>query len=167
MTYPLSNSVRVVAELRERLKAEFGLDDQDEALTDTLEGATDLPEQIGRLAREALRTEAYAEGMKALIRENAERKSRLEVRAAKLRSIVAWAMSDSGMTKLPLPDMSLLLSVGKPPLIVEENVTIPDQFCRIKYEPNKTVIREALERGEELVFARLGNAGQVLTIRSK
>jgi hypothetical protein len=167
MTSPLSNSVRIVAELRERLKTEFGLDDGDEALETTIEGETDLPEQIARLARAALRSEAYAEGMKALIRENAERKARLETRAAKLRGVIAWAMSDSGMTKLPLPDMSLSLSQGKPPLIVDEGAVIPDELCRIKREPDKTAIRSALDRGDNLAFARIGNAGQVLTIRNR
>ncbi len=167
MNSPLSNAVRIVAELRERLKAEFGLDDDDQTLADTIEGETDLPEQIARLARYALRCEAYAEGMKSLIRENTERKARLETRAAKLRGVIAWAMSDSGMTKLPLPDMSLSLSVGKPPLIVDEGAVIPDELCRIKREPDKTAIRGAIERGEELMFARLGNPSSVLTIRNK
>ena len=165
MTSPLSNSVRIIAELRERLKAEFALDDGDESLETTLQGESDLPEQIAILARHALRCEAMAEGMKALIKDNQDRKARLELRAEKLRKMITWAMDDSGMKKLPTPDMSLSIRPGTAPLVINDSIPVPREFCRVKYEIDKMLVRLTLEEGKELPFAKLGNASQVLTIR--
>lgn len=162
---PLPNTVRIVAELRERLKAEYGLDDDDEALADTIDGETDLGEQLAKLARDALRSEYMAKGIGELIKDTHLRKARLEHRAEKLRAVINWAMSESGMKKIPAPDMTLSLSRGKPPLSIEDEGDVPEPFCRLKLEPDKRIIREAIENGDYIPFARLGNASPILTIK--
>ena len=169
MNIPLSNTVSIVAELRERLKIEYGLEDDDEALETTLEGETDLNEQLARIARDAIRTEAMAKGLGDLVKENQSRKARLEHRAEKLRALVSWAMQESGTKKIPAPDLTLSLGMGRPPLIMDEGAEVPEQFCRVKPEPepDRKCIREAIENGEEITFARLGNASPTLTIRTR
>lgn len=162
---PLSNTVTLVAELREKLKVEYGLDDDDQTLADTLEGAFDLNEQIARIARDALRSEAMAAGIAMLIKDTMTRKARLEHRAEKLRGIVRWAMSESGTKKIPADDMTLSLSPARAPLLIDEDAELPDRLTRIKREPNKIAIREAIEAGEEVPGARLGNASMTLTIK--
>lgn len=164
---PLSASVRLVAELRERLKDIYALADGDEVLETTLEGESDLGEQLAILAREALRSEAMAEGMKALIKTNQERKARLEYKAEKLRGVISWAMQDSGSKKIRMDDMTLSLSEGRAPVVIDETITIPDVYCRITKEPNKTLIRTHLEESRDIPFAKLGNPAPSLTIRSK
>lgn len=52
---------------------------------------------------------------------------------------------------------------GVLPLIVDGNV--PDNFKRVVYEDDNQKIREALERGEVLGFAHLGERGVHLAIR--
>lgn len=162
---PLAATIRVVNELREKLKTEYGLEDDDEALVGTIEGETDLGEQLARIARDAIRTEAMAKGLTELIKENQSRKTRLELRAEKLRAIVSWSMQEAGLKKIPAPDMTISLSMGKPPILLDEDIQVPEQFCRVEYEPDKRVIRDAIERGEHLPFARLGNPSPVLTIK--
>lgn len=163
---PLPNTVRIVAELRERLKAEYGLDDDDEALADTIEGETDLGEQLARLARAALRSEYMAKGIGELIKDTQLRKTRLEHRAEKLRAVINWALSESGTKKISAPDMTLSLSIGKAPIVIDDAAPIPERFLRVKSEPNKIAIRAALDNGEDLPFAKFGNASPTLIIRT-
>lgn len=166
MQSPLNNTVRIAAELRARLVEEYQLSDDDAALDDTILGECDLDEQLGRIAREANRAEAFAEGLAGLIKVEQDRKARLERKAEKLRSLIAWSMGEAGIKKVPLPDMTLSLGSGKPPLIVDEQAEIPDLYLRFPApQPDKTAIRSALHSGAVLPFAKFGNAAPVLTIR--
>jgi hypothetical protein len=171
MTSPLSINARIVAELREKLKAEYGLEDGDEALEDTLEGASDLPEILAKLARSAVWHERKAEAMAAIIRDNQERKSSFELRAERTRNAMSWAMQEAGMKKIPadvLPDLTVSMRDGKAPLVIPADELVPHEWCKMKYTPDRAVIREALEvENRALDFAHLGNAKPILTIRSK
>lgn len=56
---------------------------------------------------------------------------------------------------------------GKAPLILDESVTateLPERFQRVNIEPDTKAIREALEAGEDLDFARLGDRGSSVRI---
>ena len=165
MTAPIAQSARIAAELRYRLAEAYSLDEDDAAIDDTVAGEVDLPEQIAAIARDALLAEAYAEGLAGLIRAQQARKARLEAKAEKCRSLIAWALSEAGFRKLPLPDMTLTLSAGKPSLIVDEGAEIPATFQKVTVAPDRVAIRTALESGSELSFARLGNRTPRLTIR--
>lgn len=170
LTSPLATQARIVAELRERLKAEHGLEDGDEALEDTLEGATELPEMLGHLARSIRWNEHQAKAMAEIIRENQSRKAAYESRAERARNTLSWAMQESGMKKIPAdvaPDLTVSVREGNPELIIPEDDKVPTAYCRVKYSPNREVIREVLERGDRLDWAYLGNSKPVLTIRSK
>lgn len=57
---------------------------------------------------------------------------------------------------------------GKAPLILDESVPanrLPEQFQRVSINPDTVEIREALERGEHLNFAALGERGTSLRIK--
>ena len=167
MTTPLATAARVMAELRERLKADFGLEDGEEALEDTLEGASDLPEMLAGMVRKAKRAEAYAEAMKAVIRDNQERKSRFEKQSETIRGQVAWAMEEAGLKKLPLADLTVTLSAGRPPVVIPNDAEVPDTLCQFKREVSKTAVRLYLGTSGPQPWAYLGNAQPTLTIRSR
>lgn len=159
-------SARIAALLRARLASEFNLAEDDEAIDDTVSGECDLPELLAQLARDATRAEAYAKAIAELIKGEQSRKARLEAKADKLRSLIALGLQEAGYRKLPLPDgATLTMSNGKRPLIVDEGADMPEAYIRIKREPDKPMIRAALEGGTELAFARFGNSEPVLTIR--
>lgn len=63
--------------------------------------------------------------------------------------------------------LSLVKHGGKPPLILDESIPveeIPEKFQRVNVEPDTKAIRQALEAGEELDFARLGSRGASIRI---
>lgn len=163
MNAPLSQSVRVAAELRAKLSALYGLDEDDDAINGTIEGETDLPEALALLARLVIEQEGFAKAIEDIIRQQTSRKMRLQHRAERGRELIAWALQESGLKNLTLPDMSLGLSAPRKPVLVTGEV--PKEFCRVEYKPNKTAIREALEAGETLIFASLGNPEPTLNIR--
>jgi len=167
MTSPIAAEARVMAELRERLKEEYGLEDGEEALEDTLEGSSNLPEILSGMVRKAKRAEGYAAGMAAIIKDNQERKARFERQSETLRKQVAWAMEEAGLKKLPMSDLTVTLSAGKPPLVIPNDAEVPDECCRFKRKPDKTKIRETISRGDAVPWAYLGNPQPTLTIRSR
>lgn len=168
MNTPLSTSARVYAELKARLMADEGLQDGEQALTDTLEGATDFAEQVAAVVREARASEAMATGLAAVLRDMTERKVRLEARAARLRSHVLWALQEAGVTKITAPDATIAVQAGRPELqLFSEPHCAPEKYQRVKREWNRTAVRAALESGVTLDFARLGNASPCLNVRSK
>ena len=172
MTTTVANAARIVAELRERLKAEYGLEDSDEALEDTLEGETDLPEMLAMMARDAVQAKDYVVAIDDRIEIMKERSLRLEMRHDKLRNAIAWALQEAGWKKIPgdaLPEMTVTLSQGKRPLVIESEADMPTLFLRFKTvtEVKRKELREWLEDGGECVAARLGNAQPILSMRHK
>jgi len=168
----LSASARIVAELRDRLKVTYGLTDGDEALENTLEGQTALPEMLAAMVRQAIDCEDHRDAVGTRIKAMATRAERLEFKAQNLRSQVAWAMQEAGMKRLPsdaLPEMTVTLSDGRAPLVIPNDGEVPDSYCRIKTvrEPDKKLIRDELQAGERFSFALLGNPKPTLTIRTR
>jgi chaperonin cofactor prefoldin len=169
MTTLVSTAARVVAELRERLKAEFGLEDGEQALEDTLEGATELPEMLAALVRQAVDCEDQSEAIGTRVKTMQARAARLETKAQSLRVSIAWALQEAGMKRIPadaLPEMTVSLSAGRAPLVIPNDGEVPVEFCRIKSEPNKTAIREAIERSGAQSWAFFGNARPTLKVRA-
>lgn len=172
MTSPILTAARIVAELRERLKAEHGLEDGEAALEDTLEGCSALPELLACLSRQALLAEAQSEAIGSIVKAHQGRQARLESKAANLRVQISWALEESGMKRIPadvLPEMTVSLTAGRAPLLIPNESDVPDQYMRIKTirEPDKKLIRDALEAGERFAFAMLGNAKPTLTVRTR
>lgn len=163
---------RIVGKLRADLKAEYAVEDGDEALETTLEGATDLPELLAAMARKVVLNVQQAHGIDELAKSYMDRSQRLENEADRLRAAITWALQEAGMKRIPadvLPEMTASLSVGRAPLVIHNEAEVPDEFMRVKMtsEPNKVMIRERLEAGERSAWASLGNAKPMLTLRTK
>ena len=64
--------------------------------------------------------------------------------------------------------LSLAKNGGKQPLILDDSIPVtqlPEQFQRVSVDPDTAAIRSALERGELLEFAQLGERGTSLRIK--
>ena len=54
------------------------------------------------------------------------------------------------------------------PLVIDNDIApkdLPEQYQKVSVEANNTAIRDALKAGEELPFARLGDAGKHIRIK--
>ena len=135
-------------------------------------------EQLG--AERDTKLDAYA----ALI---TEMLARAEVRKAEAKRLQELAAADENRAKL-LKDrlksffdthnirtvetarykLSLAKNGGKAPLILKDGLSpteLPEQFQKVSIDPNTAAIREALERGEKLEWAQLGERGTSMRIK--
>ena len=80
------------------------------------------------------------------------------------------AMKELSVTLFPFPDMSVYLRKRPMKLVVDEPSdieNIPGRFVRFKKELDLTKIRQALEAGEDVSFARLEPQDVSITISTR
>lgn len=141
-------------------------DDDLQVFFDTMEGvAGEFDEKIagciavykGLMADvEALNLEADKLKTRASVEQN---------KADRLKSYVMTCMKAVGRAKSgdAINCASIVKNGGKKPVILSDEV--PQEWQKVKYEPDNKRIREALENGEELPFAKLGERGERLSIK--
>jgi hypothetical protein len=164
----ISRDVFVWQTLRERIRAQYELEQDDPALIDTLDGETDLNGNLGKVALSAKEDEAHAEAIKSLIADMQTRKARLERRAEYKRNQIAWAMQETGQTKIVLPYVTLGVRMGKPKLIIDEE-RLPMDFkkSKVTFSPDKELIQDAIDRGDVPEGVQIDNAAPILTVKGK
>jgi hypothetical protein len=153
--------------VRERLRTEDPQID-DQCLSDTVEGLSDLPEILTAIVRAALTDEALANGLKGRIGEMEDRLARLRDRAAKRRQIVRDTMVGLDLKKLEAPDFTASVRPGMPSLIVIEPAQVPSLY----WEPgeprlNRKELLADLKQGAEVTGAVLSDPDPVLSVRTR
>jgi len=166
----------------------FSISDDIEKLNELLDECGDDTQQQELIAQwfEQLGSErdtkldAYA----ALI---AEMLARSEVRKAEAKRLMELATTDENRARLLKERLksffdthnirtvetaryrlSLAKNGGKAPVILKEGLLptdLPEQFQKVSIDPNTAAIREALERGEKLDWAQLGERGTSIRIK--
>ena len=109
----LSAEVARYRALAEQLKEEYaGIDE--ETLSDTLEGASELPDLLTAIIRSSLLDEALAAALKARLGDMKARLDRLEERQDRKRRLVCNNMGQAGLDKLNAADLSISRRHGVP-----------------------------------------------------
>lgn len=153
--------------LKQQLLADYP-DIDDETLSDTLEGITDLQDMVAAVIRSALVDEALQAGLRGRLEEMRERLSRLGARSRKKRELALGAMTEVGLSKLEQPDFTASNRAGTPSLVVISEEAVPDAYW-VPQAPKldrQAVLRD-LKSGTEVAGAQLSNPKPVLTVRTK
>jgi hypothetical protein len=164
---PLAFSATTYRAVRERIRTQDpDLDEQ--TLTDTVEGLTDLHEILAAIVRAALADEALAAGLKVRIAEMQERLERLQERAAKRRQVVKDTMIELDLKKLTAPDFSASIRPGMPALLVIDEAAVPSIYWEPR-EPrlDRQGLLAELKQGAEITGVTLSNPEPVLSVRTK
>jgi hypothetical protein len=164
---PLAFSATTYRAVRERIKTQDPeLDEQ--TLTDTVEGLTDVHEILAAIVRAALADEALATGLKSRIAEMQERLERLQERAGKRRQIVKDTMVELDLKKLTAPDFSASIRPGMPALLVIDEAAVPSIYWEPR-EPrlDRQGLLAELKQGAEITGVTLSNPEPVLSVRTK
>lgn len=139
------------------------------ALMDTLEGLTgeieDKAEGYACVIREL---EAETAKFKAESDRLATHALTLSNRVRAIKLSLLNAMDEMGIGKIQTEHfkVSIAKNGGKQPMYVDSNIdAIPEEYIVRKPEPDKEKIRQALDAGQELEFARLLERGTHLSIR--
>ena len=167
MRFPLSVESSKYQQLKQRLLVHFPTVDE-ETVTDTLEGITNLHEMIAAVIRSALVDEALQAGLRFRVDDMKERLSRLELRASKKRELALEAMTEVGLSKLEQPDFTASARAGSPALVVIAEDRIPEAYW-LPQPPklDRQAIIGELKRGLDIPGAQMSNPKPVLSVRTR
>ncbi|WP_310349218.1 siphovirus Gp157 family protein [Methylobacterium sp. BE186] len=165
MNTPLRHDVLIGQAVLDEIRA-AGIDEDDADFAALVDAECDTLERLRRIIRFARHTEAQSKALGEIQAEMRERKWRLDKKAGDLRAAALWALGELGMKKLEAPDFTASVSESRPKVVITDEAAIPDQFCRIKREPDKTALLAALLR-DEVPGADLGNGAPSLTVRTR
>jgi hypothetical protein len=148
------------------LKQEFPqLADDDDLLADTLEGETDLHRVVSKLVTMVRESDMMQAALAARIQDLGERRTRQTMRMNFYRGLIHRLMiaANSG----PIATVEGKVSVANSPdkVIITDEAAIPDEFMRIKREPDRTLIKKALNANIYVPGATLSNGGTTIVIR--
>ena len=153
--------------IRDRIRADDPQIDE-QTLSDTVEGLTDLHEIVSAIIRAALADEALATGLKGRIAEMQERLDRLQDRATKRRQIAKDVMVELDLKKITAPDFTVSIRPGMPALLVLDEAAVPS----IYWQPsaprlNRQGLLSELKAGADLKGVALSNPEPVLSVRTR
>ena len=167
MSHPVLHELSHHQYLRERLEKDFP-DADEETLSDTVEGMTNLAESLGAVMRSRLDDLCLVEAIKSRMAEMQSRLSRIDARAEKKRELVASVMERAALKKLSEPDFTVSLRPSRPPLLVTDEDVIPEDFW--KPQPSRLdrqALIAALNSGQQIPGAMFGNTPMTIAVRTK
>lgn len=93
--------------------------------------------------------------------------SRLSVRKnsrAQVRRIMKDAMTMMGVKELKAGDITIKIKKvgGQLGIVYDESKTVPERFTKLTIETDNSLVRKALEDGEELDFAHFAERGTTI-----
>lgn len=133
----------------------------------SVESQTDLHEFLRELERKREDAEALEAALKLTMDSLKQRRERFERREQGIRALMFSAMQWADLRRVELPEATLSVRDGTPKVIVIDESQIPDEFMRIKKEPDKIKIKEALNGFAEVPGATMSNVEPVLAVRVK
>lgn len=85
----------------------------------------------------------------------------------RLKDALLKAMDIANLKELKAGSYTLKIANngGKAPLTIPDESLVPERFMKIKYEPDKELIRKTIEDGTELPFAEIKERGRHLSIK--
>lgn len=133
----------------------------------TLESETELHEFLARVIARMQDTDAKIEGLGDLMAKLKTRCDRFEQRSDAMRGLMMKVMMQAGVRKLELAAATLSIRNGVPKVIITDEARLPPDCIRVRTEPNKTVIKDLLARGEHVPGAELSNSQETIAVRIK
>ena len=140
------------------------LKEDEELKADMLEGATDFKETMEKLLRRTQDNIYLSKACQEAERDINDRRKRFDKRIEFGRELMKRLMEAADVRKLEFPTATLSLMNTAPQVVVLNEYEIPDDFMRIKKEPNKILLKEVLEK-MDVPGVTLSNGGVSLVIR--
>jgi Siphovirus Gp157 len=153
----------------ERLLRDYPELADDEVLrADMLDGSTEIGDILTSLVRTNQDALALKEGTKARLDELKARGDRFTKRTEFVRALIFKIMETARLKKLELPEATLSIRNNPQQIVGDPDAAaLPDDLCRIKREPDKKKIRDALLAGQDVPGCTLSNAPPSLMIGVK
>lgn len=153
--------------IRDFIDANPELADDDQLRADMLEGELEIDRVLARLVRSEREAAAMAGACETQAQELTIRRDRFALRGKAYRAAMLNVMDAADLRKFELPQATLSVRGGQPSVVLTDEGAIPGDFIRVKKEPDRKAIKEALIAGLRVAGAALSNGAPSLTIRSK
>lgn len=139
--------------------------DDEELKEGMLQGSTDFYELVEKIHANIMENTALLSGLSSLVNDLHKRSKILKNRVDFQRSLIKRLMEIADKRSIDIP--AAKISLGKAParVLITDEDAIPDEFVKIKREPKKLAIKEALVEGKDVPGAVLSNGGNSLSIR--
>lgn len=140
----------------DQLRKWLGEAEETQVILDTIEGETQALEMLDIIVDEWESDKGNAEKCRA-------RATRIEQRADKTRYLAQAILERIGVNKLERAAYTMSVGAGVPSVIITDDKVIPRHLMA----PDKTAIKSALSKGENVPGCTLNNVPPVLRIRTK
>jgi len=160
-TYDVDMLRRTIELLLERYPE---LSADEELRADMLEGTTDFRETMERLLRRTQDAIYLSNACQAAMRDIKDRQDRFDKRVEFGRELMKRLMEVAEIRKMEFPTATISIRVVPPAVVILDESVIPEDFMRIKKEPNKTLLKEMLEK-MDVPGVTMSNGGTAITIR--
>ncbi|MGF0520602.1 siphovirus Gp157 family protein [Agrobacterium pusense] len=141
------------------------LEADEELRADMLEGETNFHAVLTRLVNGERDADSLAKGVAGRISDLQARKSRAERRKEAMRSMMFKLLKAAGVPRVPLAEATIF--IGKKAAAVEiiDEALLPAEVVRITTAPDKKAIADLLKAGTDVPGAKMGEAGEQLSVR--
>lgn len=129
--------------------------------------APEFNDMLAALCRAADEAETAMESVAARMLALTERQKRHRARIEAYRALIFAALDAAGQRAWKSPEFTVSITPGRPGVVITDPAAIPDDFVRVKREPDKTAIGAALASGNAVPGAEQRNGLPTLVIRSK
>ena len=140
------------------------LKEDEELKADMLEGSTDFRETMEKLLRRTQDNIYLSKACQEAERDINDRRKRFDKRVEFGRELMKRLLEAANVRKMEFPTSTISLMNTAPQVVILNEYEIPDDFMRIKKEPNKVLLKEMLEK-MDVPGVTLSNGGTSLVIR--
>lgn len=140
--------------------------DDEDVISTTVEGETDLHEAIGAAVKRLIELNTLIAATGDLIETIKDRRARFERQASALKEAVAVAMEGAEIKTLELPLATLSLRRVPASVVLSDEWLVPEKFWKAQ-DPklDKRAVLDALKAGDIVPGAQLDNGGVALQMR--
>lgn len=139
--------------------------DDEDLLSDMIEGETDLFERLDRALYKNIETDNLIESLRLTINDLSARKKMLENRKDRIRQFIAFILEKTKKAKHESAYATASLGVIAPKPIISDESKVPSLFKKTTVEIDKAAINQAIKDGADIAGVTMDNGGQKLTIR--
>ena len=152
----------------DNLKARFPeVWEDDDLLSDMLEGSTELHEFLTRIEDRRQHAVTMSAALATRIADCETRQKRYENQEQAMRALALSLMQQAGVSKVELPEATLSIRKGAARIVVVDDASVPDDLCKFTRTPDKTKIKALIDGGASPNWAVRDGGADSLSVRTK